>query len=118
MNTLLYNEAGVIFSQKDKSLLISSLNLLKTENNFKYVCYFCCLLFQISYWGKITGVKADYYIIKARNDFLGASYKYFYSINLLNWAMVPNVEPRIEWQNRLDQNLFYGDPTMKTKFLV
>jgi hypothetical protein len=62
-------------------------------------------------------VKADYSIIRASNDYLGP-FKYFYSTNLLNWAMVPNVDPRIEWQNRLDQSLFYGDPTIKTKFKV
>jgi radial spoke head protein 9 len=69
----------------------------------------------INYWGKIQGVKADYYLIKGFNEFLGQPV-YFYSIDCQDWVEVPPVEERIEQLTGFDQGLFVGDPTFRTRF--
>ncbi|KAK2964126.1 putative Radial spoke head protein 9 like protein [Blattamonas nauphoetae] len=101
----LYNDAGVIFAQKEKSLLRTALTSLKTENKTKY----------IAYWGKIEGINADYFLIKAWDEYLGPA-KYFYSNDMVDWAQVPEVDPHVEEMVKLDQSLYIGDPTIKTRF--
>jgi radial spoke head protein 9 len=99
------NDAGIIISPSERTLIRYALPQLQVANKLDY----------INYWGKIQGVKADYYIIKGFNEFLGQS-KYFYSIDCQEWPEVPPVDERIEQLTGFDQGLFIGDPTLKSRF--
>ena len=55
--------SGVMLSPEQKAALQTSLVILQNENKFKTVCF----------WGKIFGVKDDYYIAQGtyKDEFAG-----------------------------------------------
>lgn len=64
--------SGVILSPEQKAALQTSLVILQNENKFN----------RVYFWGKIFGVKEDYYIAQGvtRNEFAGRRTFYRYDV--------------------------------------
>ncbi|KAA6360494.1 MAG: hypothetical protein EZS28_043980, partial [Streblomastix strix] len=99
MDFVLYDDAGVIFSQREKSLVRVALPTVQQQNRLNY----------IRYWGKIEGIANDYYILKGQDEYLGQK-KFFYSTDCEEWALMPDADPQVENIVKYEQSLFTGDP--------
>lgn len=93
---------GITVSPQEATMIENSLVILKSNNKFT----------ETYLWGRINGVKNDYYIAFGyhKNCFSGC--KYFYSINCPGeWILMPEPVPDHNRLCLLNQNLFQGDVT-------
>ncbi|ESO86151.1 hypothetical protein LOTGIDRAFT_195269 [Lottia gigantea] len=93
--------SGIILSPEQKAALQTSLIILQNENKFN----------TIYFWGKICGIKDDYYIAQGvgRNEFEGR--KTFYSKDCIHWGLLPPATKAVRDQSRLAKGRFTGDPS-------
>lgn len=91
---------GISLSFQEASLLENSLIVLKSDNKFN----------ETYFWGRINGVKNDYYIAFGYNKNCLSGSKFFYSINCTGeWILLPDIVPDNDRLCLLNQNLFQGD---------
>ncbi|KAA6360553.1 MAG: hypothetical protein EZS28_043920, partial [Streblomastix strix] len=95
MDFVLYDDAGVIFSQREKSLVRVALPTVQQQNRLNY----------IRYWGKIEGIANDYYILTGWDEYLGQK-KFFYSTDCEEWALMPDADPQVENIVKYEQSRF------------
>lgn len=91
---------GISLSLQEASMVESSLIILKSNNKFH----------ETFFWGRINGVKNDYYIAFGYQKNCLSGSKYFYSINCPgDWILLPDKLPDNDRLCLLNQNLFQGD---------
>jgi len=95
----LFDDAGIVWSQREKLALKQSLPQLQRKNNLK----------MIYPWGKIQGIHADYIVVQGREEFLSTPISFF-STDCVTWTQLPELDQEaLEKCNKM-QDLFYGDP--------
>lgn len=93
---------GISVSPQEATMIENSLIILKSNNKFN----------ETYLWGRITGVKNDYYIAYGYQKNCLSGSKYFYSINCPGqWILLPTPVPNNNRLCLLNQNLFQGDVT-------
>lgn len=92
--------SGVILSPEQKAALQTSLVILQNENKFT----------KVYFWGKIFGVKDDYFIAQGtyKDEFGGR--KTFYSKDCIRWGLLPPATQAMRTQSKLAKGRFTGDP--------
>lgn len=93
--------SGLILSPEQKAALQTSLVILQNENKFN----------RVYFWGKIFGVKDDYYIAQGVNQDEFAGRKTFYSKDCVHWALLPPATEAMKTQSKLAKGRFTGDPS-------
>ncbi|KAI8826722.1 uncharacterized protein EV422DRAFT_616153 [Fimicolochytrium jonesii] len=94
--------AGFTLNVEERSALRSSLQVKKDQEK----------LDEIWLWGKVLGVQRDYLIAQAVGDNPFAR-KFFYSIDLVNWLLLPEVAPAdVDKVNQIEGR-FSGDPAFE-----
>ncbi|KAK7504863.1 hypothetical protein BaRGS_00003891 [Batillaria attramentaria] len=93
--------SGVILSPELKAGLQTSLVILQNENKFD----------RVYFWGKIMGVKDDYYIAQGvyRDEFGGR--RTFYSKDCIRWGLLPPATAAMREKSKLAKGRFTGDPS-------
>merc|ERR1712141_717798 len=88
---------------EQKTALQNSLCIL--QNNMKFN--------KVYFWGKILGVKDDYFIVKGiGNDELGDT-KIMYSKDCVNWGLLPPPTEASKQQAKLAKGRLTGDPSFE-----
>uniref|UniRef100_A0A1A9UXB7 Radial spoke head protein 9 homolog n=1 Tax=Glossina austeni TaxID=7395 RepID=A0A1A9UXB7_GLOAU len=101
LDCLMY--CGQKLSPEQKVLLENSLIVLQNENRFT----------GIYFWGRINGIKNDYYIAFGYIKDCLKDRKYFYSLDGFQWLMLPFISgPKIFQAAILCPDPFYGDPSL------
>ncbi|XP_076463580.1 radial spoke head protein 9 homolog [Babylonia areolata] len=92
--------SGVILSPEQKAALQTSLVILQNENKFN----------KVYFWGKIFGVKDDYFVAQGtyKDEFAGR--KTFYSKDCIRWGLLPPATQAMRTQSKLAKGRFTGDP--------
>ncbi|XP_069118503.1 radial spoke head protein 9 homolog [Argopecten irradians] len=93
--------SGVILSPEQKAALQTSLVILQSQNKFN----------KVYLWGKILGVKDDYFIAQgvSRDEMIDK--KTFYSKDCVNWGLLPPATKAMRDQSKLAKGRFTGDPS-------
>jgi len=93
--------SGVILSPESKAALQTSLVILQNENKFN----------RVYFWGKIQGVKDDYYLAQGvyKDEFAGR--KTFYSKDCIHWGLLPPATAEMKTKSKLAKGRFTGDPS-------
>lgn len=93
--------SGVILSPEQKACLQTSLVILKAESKFH----------KVYFWGKILGVKDDYFIAQGVGiDEMGEK-RTFYSKDCVHWALLNPVSKENKEKTKLAKGRFTGDPS-------
>jgi len=93
--------SGIVLSPEQKAALQTSLCIL--QNNMKFT--------KVYFWGKILGVKDDYFIAQGvGKDELGEK-KTLYSKDCVNWGLLPPATEAMKEQAKLAKGRFTGDPS-------
>ncbi|XP_014600639.1 PREDICTED: radial spoke head protein 9 homolog [Polistes canadensis] len=96
--------AGICVSTENSQLLKNSLLILQKENQFRK-CY---------YWGKINAIQNDYHIAYGyKKDCMNGKI-YYYSMDGLNWLLLPKPEKYAKFLTPLAINKFEGEPSIVT----
>ncbi|BFZ12500.1 hypothetical protein BsWGS_15539 [Bradybaena similaris] len=92
---------GIVLSPEQKAAVQTSLTILQHENKFN----------RVYFWGKISGVKNDYFVSQGvyRDEFAGR--KTFYSTDCLRWGLLPPVTTQMKANAKLAKGRFTGDPS-------
>ncbi|CAB3385065.1 Hypothetical predicted protein [Cloeon dipterum] len=100
-------ELGEFLSSEQKILICSSMKTLRDENKLKV----------LKFWGRISGIVNDYYLLQGFTSDCFRNVKYFYSHDLIDWVRLPRVEP--EALRLLDDctSLFTGIPSHVFTFM-
>ncbi|XP_071079837.1 radial spoke head protein 9 homolog [Haliotis cracherodii] len=95
--------SGVILSPEQKAALQTSLVILQNENKFH----------KVYFWGKIVGVKEDYFVAQGfdKDEFAGR--KTFYSKDCIHWGLLPPATKMMRDQSKLAKGRFTGDPSFE-----
>ncbi|CAB3385068.1 Hypothetical predicted protein [Cloeon dipterum] len=98
---------GEFLSSEQKILICSSMKTLRDENKLKV----------LKFWGRISGIVNDYYLLQGFTSDCFRNVKYFYSHDLIDWVRLPRVEP--EALRLLDDctSLFTGIPSHVFTFM-
>ncbi|KAG7213413.1 hypothetical protein KM043_002698 [Ampulex compressa] len=94
--------AGICLGVENSQLLKNSLLILQQENHFRK-CY---------YWGRIDGVLNDYHVAYGYQEDCLNGQKYHYSIDCLNWFLLPKTNKCARFLSPLAVNKFQGDPSL------
>ncbi|KAM9840761.1 radial spoke head protein 9 homolog [Aulostomus maculatus] len=93
---------GCTLSVEQRVVLQTSLVILKKNYNFHRVLL----------WGKIVGLKEDYFIAQGRGEDEMKDKKNLYSFNCLDWFLLPSVtDSMIEEVSTTAKGHFIGDPS-------
>ncbi|KAH0950962.1 hypothetical protein HN011_004420 [Eciton burchellii] len=98
------SHAGICLSTENSQLLQNSLIILQTENHFRK-CY---------YWGRINGVHNDYHIAYGFQKDCMNDQVYHYSIDGINWLLLPKASRCGRFLSPLAINKFEGEPSIVT----
>ncbi|CAL1539717.1 unnamed protein product [Lymnaea stagnalis] len=92
--------SGHILSCEQKAALQTSLIILQNENKF----------YRVYFWGKILGVKDNYFIAQGvyKDEFAGR--KTFYSKDCIHWGLLPHATQEMKTKSKLAKGRFTGDP--------
>ncbi|KAK3093487.1 hypothetical protein FSP39_016321 [Pinctada imbricata] len=93
--------SGVILSPEQKASLQTSLIILKSAGKFH----------RVYFWGKILGVKDDYFIAQGVGRDELADRKTFYSKDCVHWGLLPPATKAMREQSKLAKGRFTGDPS-------
>jgi len=93
--------SGIILNPEQKAALQTSLLILKNENKFQNV-YF---------WGRIAGIKEDYYIAQGVGKDEIQDRRTFYSKDCIHWGLLPEATEATREQSKLARGRFTGDPS-------
>lgn len=92
---------GAILNPEQKSTLQTSLCLLKKVEKFE----------KVYFWGKVLGVKYDYFIAQGVDSNEFGERKMFYSRDCNLWKPLPIVTESMKAQARLIKGRFWGIPS-------
>merc|ERR1712179_32595 len=101
LNVDYVGSSGVILSPEQKAALQTSLIILKSENKFH----------KVYFWGKILGVKDDYFIAQGVSCDEMAEKKTLYSKDCVNWGLLPFATKTMRDTSKLAKGRFTGDPS-------
>lgn len=91
---------GISLSPEEATYLENSLIILKSDNKFK----------ETFFWGRINGIRNDYFIAFGYHKNCLTGSKFFYSVNCKGeWVLLPDIQPDNDRLCLLNQNLFQGD---------
>jgi radial spoke head protein 9 len=99
-----YASNGVVFSKEQKAILQNSLTVTKAQYNFS----------RISFWGKISGLKDDYFIAQGYRKNMAndeSSLQTLYSLNAADWCILEEVEKSVRDLALTLRGRFIGDPS-------
>ncbi|PWA27889.1 hypothetical protein CCH79_00000071 [Gambusia affinis] len=94
--------SGRILNVEQRTALQTSMLILKKNYNFK----------RVMFWGKVLGIKQDYFIAQGRGEDEIKNRTYLYSFNCMDWLLLPTVsESMIEEVAKTARGHFTGDPS-------
>jgi len=103
LNVDYLGSSGTILSCEQKAALQTSLVILK--NNYKFN--------RLYFWGKILGIKDDYFIVQGiTNDELGDR-KTLYSKDCMTWGLLQPPTEEMAKKNKFAKGRFTGDPSFE-----
>ncbi|XP_047244907.1 radial spoke head protein 9 homolog [Girardinichthys multiradiatus] len=106
-NSLYYSldlvaSSGRVLTVEQRTALHTSLLILKKNYKFQ----------RVMFWGKILGIKRDYFIAQGRGEDEIKDQKYLYSLNCIDWLLLPfTTESMIEEVSKAAKGHFIGDPS-------
>lgn len=92
---------GVGLNQTQQSALDTS--LIIAEANYKFT--------GIRYWGKISGIKEDYFIVYGINKDELNGRKFLYSLNCIDWHLLQDPSEESLTKSEVIRGRFIGDPS-------
>ncbi|WAR20130.1 RSPH9-like protein [Mya arenaria] len=95
--------SGIILSPEQKAALQTSLVILQSENKFK----------KVYFWGKILGIKDDYFIAQGTGKDEMAERRTFYSKDCVHWGLLPPATKLVRETSKLAKGRFTGDPSFE-----
>lgn len=96
-----FASSGVIFSTEQRLYLANSLTLVKSNYRFD----------RLEFWGKIQGIKEDYFIVQGFRNGISPDVQTLYSINCIDWCLLEMAEGA-DYLNALRiTGRFTGDPS-------
>lgn len=95
--------SGIVLSAEQKAALESSLVILKSNHKFD----------KVYFWGKIIGVKDDYFIAQGVHSNEFEDRKNLYSKNLVSWGLLPPATKEMIDKAHLAKGRFTGDPSFE-----
>lgn len=98
--------SGFVFSIEQKAALQSSLVILKSQQHFD----------KIQFWGKILGVKMDYFIVQGVGKDEMKGRKTLYSLDCVKWGLLQLPSEEIKQKCLLIKGRFIGDPSHEYEF--
>ncbi|KAM6906317.1 radial spoke head protein 9 homolog [Lycodopsis pacificus] len=94
--------SGITLSVEQRAALQTSVVLLK--KNYKF--------HRVLFWGKILGIKKDYFIAQGRGEDEMQGKKNLYSFNCMDWFLLPlATDSMIEAVTKAAKSRFIGDPS-------
>uniref|UniRef100_A0AC11CY34 Radial spoke head component 9 n=1 Tax=Ovis aries TaxID=9940 RepID=A0AC11CY34_SHEEP len=93
--------SGQGLSPDRRAALLTSLMLVKRDYRFDRVLF----------WGRILGLVADYYIAQGVSEDQLAPRKTLYSLNCMEWSLLPPATKEMEIQTSVVKGRFMGDPS-------
>lgn len=95
--------SGVVLSPEQKAALQTSLCILQNNQKFS----------RVYFWGKILGIKDDYFIAQGvGKDELGEK-KILYSKDCIHWGLLPPATEAMKQKAKLAKGRFTGDPSFE-----
>lgn len=95
--------SGIILSPEQKASLQTSLTIL--QNNQKFACVY--------FWGKILGVKDDYFIAQGVSNDEFQERRVLYSKDCTHWGLLPPATEEMKVKAKLAKGRFTGDPSFE-----
>lgn len=95
--------SGVLLNPEQKAALQNSLVILRNENKFE----------RVFFWGKILGIKDDYFVAQGVGKDEMADRKTFYSKDCVRWGLLPPATEAMRFQASLVKGRFTGDPSFE-----
>jgi len=92
---------GVGLNQSQKSALDTSLVIAQVNHKFS----------DLRFWGKISGIKEDYFIVYGINKDELHSRKFLYSLNCLDWLLLQDASEDSMTKSEVIRGRFIGDPS-------
>merc|ERR1712141_114393 len=99
--------SGVILSVEQKAALQSSLIILKTQQQFQ----------RIQFWGKIFGIKADYFVVQGVEGDELKERKTLYSLDCIKWGLLQLPKEDVKRKCLLIKGRFIGDPSHEYEYI-
>ncbi|XP_026983172.1 radial spoke head protein 9 homolog isoform X2 [Sagmatias obliquidens] len=93
--------SGQGLSPDRRASLLTSLMLVKRDYRFDRVLF----------WGRILGLVDDYYIAQGLSEDQLAPRKTLYSLNCMEWSLLPPATEEMEMQTSVVKGRFMGDPS-------
>ncbi|KAL6037644.1 hypothetical protein STEG23_020025 [Scotinomys teguina] len=93
--------SGQGLSPDRRASLLTSLMLVKRDYRFARVLF----------WGRILGLVADYYIAQGLSEDQLAPRKTLYSLNCIEWSLLPPATEEMIAQTAVVNGRFMGDPS-------
>ncbi|XP_071834020.1 radial spoke head protein 9 homolog [Apostichopus japonicus] len=100
LNISYVGSCGIILSGEQKAALETSLVILQNNHKFN----------RVFLWGKILGVKNDYFIAQGTGNDEMADRKTLYSLDCVAWGLLPQATQAIRDQCSVVKGRFHGDP--------
>jgi len=101
LNVSYVASSGVSLSGEKKSALETSLVILQNQHKFN----------RVFFWGKIFGIKDDYFIAQGVGDDEMIDKKTLYSLDCVAWGLLPEATQAMRDQCSLVKGRFTGDPS-------
>ncbi|XP_077998908.1 radial spoke head protein 9 homolog [Glandiceps talaboti] len=101
LNISYVGSSGVVLSPEKKAALETSLIILQNHHKFN----------RIFFWGKIVGIKDDYFIAQGVGDDEMRDRKTLYSLDCVTWGLLPEATQAMREQCSLVKGRFTGDPS-------
>ncbi|EFB21290.1 hypothetical protein PANDA_002409, partial [Ailuropoda melanoleuca] len=93
--------SGQGLSPDRRASLLTSLTLVKRDYRYDRVLF----------WGRILGLVADYYIAQGLSEDQLAPRKTLYSLNCMEWSLLPPATEEMVVQTSVVKGRFMGDPS-------
>ncbi|XP_070577870.1 radial spoke head protein 9 homolog [Ptychodera flava] len=101
LNVSYVGSSGVVLSGEKKAALETSLVILQNQHKFS----------RVFFWGKILGIKDDYFIAQGVGDDEMVDKKTLYSLDCVTWGLLPEATQAMRDQCSLVKGRFTGDPS-------
>jgi len=95
--------SGIILSPEQKAALQTSLTILQSNQKFA----------KVYFWGKILGVKDDYFIAQGVSNDEFAERRTLYSKDCVHWGLLPPATDEMKEKAHLAKGRFTGDPSFE-----
>ncbi|NP_001171789.1 radial spoke head 9 homolog-like [Saccoglossus kowalevskii] len=101
LNISLVGNSGIVLSPERRAALETSLVILQNQQKFN----------RVFFWGKILGIKDDYFIAQGVGDDEMMDRKTLYSTDCVTWSLVPQATTAMKEQCSVVKGRFTGDPS-------